>query len=71
MKYMITAPVKGYTGPGWGLIFAGGSAETTSAALARKLKKRGYTVKEQKPPKADPPTKADPPADTAETAENA
>lgn len=65
MKYTITAPVKGYTGTGWGLIFAGGSAETTSAALARKLRKRGYTVKEQKPPKADPP------ADTADTAEKA
>lgn len=55
MKYTITAPVKAYTGPGWGLTFAAGVAETTSAALARKLRKRGYTVKEQKPPKAEPP----------------
>ncbi|MGN0747664.1 MAG: hypothetical protein ACI4O7_08160 [Aristaeellaceae bacterium] len=68
MKYTITAPVKDYTGTGWGLIFAGGSAETTSVALARKLRKRGYTVKEQKPPKADPPADTDETTGTAEPA---
>ena len=51
-KFKITAPVANYTGTGWGLTFAAGVAETDDARLAKKLKKRGYKVEEQKQPKA-------------------
>lgn len=55
-KFKITAPVANYTGSGWGLTFASGVAETDDAKLAKKLKKRGYKVEEQKQPK---PAKTD------------
>ena len=55
-KFKITAPVANYTGSGWGLTFAAGVAETDDAKLAKKLKKRGYKVEEQKQAK---PTKTD------------
>lgn len=55
-KFKITAPVANYTGTGWGLTFAAGMAETDDAKLAKKLKKLGYKVEEQKQPK---PAKTD------------
>lgn len=51
-KFKIVAPVANYTGSGWGLTFAAGVAETDDSKLAKKLKKRGYKVEEQKQPKA-------------------
>ena len=60
-KFKITAPVANYTGTGWGLTFVAGVAETDDARLAKKLKKRGYKVEEQKQPKA---TKAEEPKNT-------
>ena len=55
-KFKITAPVANYTGTGWGLTFAAGVAETDDSKLAKKLKKCGYKVEEQKQPK---PAKTD------------
>lgn len=45
-KYKITAPVP-VTGPGWGLAFVEGVAETDNEALAKKLAGKGYTVEDE------------------------
>ncbi len=47
-KYKITAPVT-VTGPGWGLAFVNGVAETDNEALAKKLASKGYNVETEAP----------------------
>ncbi len=50
----IFAPVKGYTGDGYGLHFADGVAETNDVALAGYLEGLGYGVEGEKPPAEKP-----------------
>lgn len=54
-RFVVAAPVDKYAGPGWGLHFIEGKAETDNAALAAKLQAKGYTVTDKEAEKADHP----------------
>lgn len=55
--YKITAPVKGYSGEGYGLRFVGSVAETERADVAEYLRGKGYTVEAPEPPEKTKETK--------------
>ncbi|GAA5056436.1 hypothetical protein [Streptomyces similanensis] len=71
---VITAPVKGFTGPGvGGLVFQDGRAETDHPAVIAYARRHGYGV-EDEPPHAPPsgdgrPDAAERPARSASKAE--
>lgn len=49
-RMIVRTPVDGYTGPGWGLYFINGEAQTEDAALAASLQKKGYIIVSAEPP---------------------
>ena len=49
-RMIVRTPVDGYTGPGWGLYFVNGEAQTEDAALAESLQKKGYIIVSAEPP---------------------